>query len=140
MPMKELQIGNNGSEHILLSFNDDDLKRDGWLEIPVAIKVDGFFGEITACFENDDFIKFESDLEQLNLSLAGSVILRPREEQLVLQFEGDRLGHIKVSGTAFSYATYGNKLTFSFAIDQSYLSGLIAQLKVINQATSNVGI
>jgi hypothetical protein len=46
--------------------------------------------------------------------------LRPREEQLVIRLSAHSLGHIGVSGEAWSHATtYGNKLEFELELDES---------------------
>jgi len=137
--MHIFQIGNSDAEHVRLSFEDADLEH-GRLYCAITIKVDRFSGDITADYEDRDFVKLQSDLTKLHETLSGTAILYHRDEQFVLQFEGDGLGHITISGTALAYPTYGNKLDFSLAIDQSYLPALITQLQNINKLISDVVI
>ena len=122
-----------------MSFEDSDLER-GRLYCAIAIKVDRFSGDIAADFESGDFVKLQSDLTKLFETLSGAATLSHRDEQFLLYFLGDGLGHITVSGTAFAHPTYGNKLDFELAIDQSYLPALISQLQSINKVISDVGI
>ena len=137
--MHILQIGNSDSEHVRLSFEDTDLEH-GRLYCAINIKVDRFSGDITADYEHRDFVKLQSDLTNLHEALSRTAILNHRDEQFVLEFEGDGLGHITISGTAFAYPTYGNKLDFSLSIDQSHLPELIMQLQNINKLVSGVVI
>lgn len=101
----------------------------GWLSVGVEIAVRGFSGAITAFVETEDLRSFLEQLQAMQASLVGSAELRPREEQFVLELQADVLGHIHVSGTAWSQATYENRLQFEFELDQTFLTEPIGELE-----------
>jgi len=53
------------------------------------------------------------------------------EPWLTLKLEGDKLGHVMVTGMADDEVAIGNKLSFRFEIDQSYLPSLIKDLRAL---------
>lgn len=104
---------------------------EGWAEAEVEIRVNGFHGQIRPWVEADDFERFTSQLRALYGTVEGTAELRPREEQFVLRLSARPLGHIAVSGEAWSCATYGSKLEFEFELDQSYLAQPLSELELL---------
>jgi len=106
-----------------------ELTSDGWLPSDVFIKLGGFTGRFRANFLLAELKRFCADVAQLYRRLEGAAVFEPIEGQLKLRLDVDRLGHVAVSGSAMDVAGTGNRLTFSFIIDQSYLPGLLKQLE-----------
>lgn len=103
---------------------------DGWIQTEVEISVDGFQGRIRPFFQKADFERFLQDSKQLYRTLQGEAELRPRDEQFVIRLKAGRGGHIDLTGEAFSNATFGNRLTFEIAMDQTCLPESIKALEV----------
>ena len=61
--------------------------------------------------------------------LAGTVVFRPIEEQLVIEISISGTGQVTLTGTLFEYALYGNKLIFEFHLDQTYLPKVISDIQ-----------
>jgi hypothetical protein len=104
------------------------LGRKGFADIEVRIQVSAFSGAIRPWIELHDVQRFEAQLKEVYRSLSGSAELVPREEQFTLKVSALPNGHVLVSGTAWSKATFGNRLEFEIALDQTFLSEPLAQL------------
>ena len=104
----------------------------GWLKAQVTIQVRGFRGVVVASFESGDFEAFERQLRVLNETLSGTADFSSRENQVVFSLRGDALGHIEVTGEAWSQPCYENKLEFEFNIDQTFAPAILDQLGAIN--------
>ena len=104
----------------------------GWLRAQVTIQVRGFNGFVVASFEPEDFAAFERKLQALNTTLAGVAEFSSRENQVTFYLRVNKLGHIEVSGEAWSLPCYANKLAFEFNIDQTFLPAILAQSGAIN--------
>jgi hypothetical protein len=127
--MNTVQIGSD-SEHLRITL-PASYSIEGWAEATVEIVVQGFKGKLAPWVEAADLAIFASQLRVLYESLQGKAELRPREEQFILQVTARTLGHIQVSGEAWSHATYGSKLEFEFELDQSYLAQPLSELRHI---------
>lgn len=130
--MNTVQFGSD-SEHVRITL-PDSYSKEGWAEADVEIAVQGFKGKLAPWVESADFGIFASQLRLLHESLEGKAELQPIEGQFVLLITASTLGHIKVSGEAWSHATYGSKLEFEFELDQSYLEQPLSELERV-QAT-----
>jgi len=104
----------------------------GWVRAQVTIQVRGFNGFVVASFESGDFEAFEKKLQVLNETLTGDADFSSRENQVAFTLRGDRLGHIEVTGKAWSQPCYENKLEFEFNIDQTFIPSILAQLRAMN--------
>lgn len=122
-----------GSEHHFLRLDYAAPLDNKWLGRFRAEVRDGMFSGEATCWDNPDvnsgIFGFRDQLEQMNQTLKGKAVFEPLEEQLVFKMRVDSLGSINVDGRLFSQATYGTSLTFEFGIDQTYLPGIISQLK-----------
>lgn len=125
--MLKFEIGNSTGESVSIAVPTEKSGTD-WFSADVSIRVRGFIGEISAYFAWGDFLRFRQELERLNGTLRGRASLSPMEGQFELVADGDGLGHIRVSGHAYSRATYGNKLEFEFDIDQTFLASTLKGL------------
>lgn len=126
--MPQLNIG-TATEFLRFEIEPEYL---GWLRAQVTIQVRGFNGVVVASFESGDFEAFEQKLRALNETLAGVAEFSSRENQVVFALRGDALGHIEVTGQAWSQPCYENKLEFEFNIDQTYIPSILVQLSSIN--------
>ena len=127
--MHQLHIG-TATEFLRLEIEPE---YPGWLRAQVIVQVPGFNGLVAASFEPEDFEAFERELQVLNTALAGVAEFSSRENQVTFCLRVDALGHIGVSGEAWSEPFYNrNKLAFEFNIDQTFLPAILAQSGAIN--------
>jgi hypothetical protein len=121
------------SEFVCLAFQSKPIP-EGWIDVQVDITVQSFRGSIWPSLEVFDLEQFLAQLSKLHSSLKGSAELRPREAQFALSIKADALGHMLLSGTAWSRATYGNRLEFELELDQTFLDEPISQLRSVLNA------
>jgi len=132
--MTRMILGGAEAEHVELRFNlPKTADRDGWVETFADIVVKGFRGSLRTFVEINDLVRFRDQLAQLHETLNGVAVLNPRERQLVLIFEGNGRGGIKVKGTAHSDACFGNKLEFELELDQTFLVEPLRVLRSISE-------
>lgn len=105
------------------------------LEAQVDIVVKAFRGSIRAFVEVYDLVRFGEQLGLLYANLSGRAELKPREEQIVLAVEGNGRGGITVKEVAYAEASYGNKLEFELALDQTFL---VEPLRVLRGLAEHV--
>lgn len=123
-------IGSAASEHVgIIVHSADDPDGYGWLDCEVEVVAGGFSGRFRASLRTADFASFRKQLQRLYRKLEGVASFTTLEEQLALSLTGDGKGHITVEGTAIDFAGTGNRLLFEFAIDQTYLPRVIAELQ-----------
>lgn len=125
--MQVVRFGTS-SEFVSLVFPSSPIP-EGWIDAQVEITVHCFRGSIWTSFEVCDLEEFLAQLSDLYSSLKGSAELLPREKQFVLSIKADDMGHMLLSGTAWSRATYGNRLEFELELDQTFLDEPISQLR-----------
>jgi hypothetical protein len=90
----------------------------------------GYFGaDIDFYFERYALESFVTELQSLNASLKGRAQLKPEHEDPYIQFEGDGLGHIKVSGKLLQLGPDFQTLEFEFRADQTCLTPFIDALQ-----------
>lgn len=124
--MQAVRFGTS-SEFVCLTFPSRPTP-EGWIDAQVDIAVHGFRGSLWPSLEVCDLEHFLAQLSELHNSVKGSAKLRPIEEQFVLSIEADETGHMLLSGTAWSRATFGNRLEFELELDQTFLNEPISQL------------
>lgn len=115
------------SEFVCLVFSSWPVP-EGWVDAQVDIAVQGFRGSIWPSLESGDLERFLAQLRKLHSSLKGSAELLPREKQFVLSIRADATGNMLLSGTAWSRATFENRLEFELELDQTFLGEPISQL------------
>jgi hypothetical protein len=127
--MQTVRFGTT-SEFVCIRFPHSPTS-EGWLDAEVEIAVRGFRGTIAPSFEVHDLELFHKELEVLDRDVKGSAQLRPRERQFNLKLVATSLGHIELSGIAWSQATLGNRLEFEIALDQTFLREPLSQLRSV---------
>lgn len=104
---------------------------DDWAQADVEIAVRGFRGRIRPWVEAADFDIFTAQLRAMYDSLIGEAEFLPREKQFTLKFACGATGHIRVTGEAWSLATYENKLEYVLELDQSFLLAPLQELEAL---------
>lgn len=107
---------------------------NNWLDIVLTLKMGAFSGQYPAYFQTTDFSQLLGELTKLHENLNGQFSFTTLEQQLVLNFKGDGLGHIQIEGTAEDNAGNGNRLNFEIDIDQTAFPAIIQQLSEITSA------
>lgn len=72
-----------------------------------------------------DFEIFKQQIKAVYRTLKGVARFEPLESQLFIEVQADDLGHIQVKCDAARQSYNQDKLSFSFALDQTYLPNLI---------------
>ena len=111
-----------------------DYHDDNWLNGQASIRVGGFQGNVNFDVLTDELVDFHLRLQVLYEKLQGDVEFVPMEEQLILRFIGDGLGHIRISGEVVNEPGVGNRLRFALQIDQTQLAASIRALERIISA------
>jgi hypothetical protein len=116
----------------------DDTSQLDWdrnlIRTRITVKGGAFSGQYTADFMTTDFELFKRDIKNLDINFKGTAKLEPLERQLVLNINGDGLGHFEVKCTATDQPGYGGTLSFILSFDQTELPRLIRELDKITKA------
>jgi hypothetical protein len=142
----ELVIGDENGSHVViraLSRNHPDLFDywvGNWVACEVEIAAGGFRGAYRADLQSHEFRAFLDEAEALSRTLEGSASFSTMEGQMALSLTGDGKGPVNVQGEAVDAAAGpGNRLQFSFDIDQTDLPQICRALEVILAAFPVVG-
>jgi hypothetical protein len=128
--MKKWSIGFSDSQKVSVELlsppdNTDEYK---WIRSRVDITVGGFRGQANLSILLQELELFRDQLTVLQQSLKGEAEFTTIENQLYLKLKADHLGHIGIEGYVMDDAGVGNKLDFSFEIDQSFLKSTLDEL------------
>lgn len=133
--MPEVLIGPAGGDHVSIQVmgrmhpGADDYWDGNWLISPFEVVAGGFRAEIGAGLRAEELKNFRTELEVMEASLKGKAVLDSMEGWLKLQIVIERLGTLRVTGTALDRPGDGNELSFSIdELDQTYLRQVIASL------------
>lgn len=141
----EVLIGDPEGEHVLLRALSRvhpglfDYWDANWISCEVEITASAFRAAFKADLRSEDFQRFLEEAEGLDRALEGTASFTTMEGQIALTLSGDERGHIAVLGEARDAPGSRNRLRFSFAIDQTYLSGICRALAVVLSAFPVVG-
>ena len=130
-------IGDEGGQHLLMRAlhrpdpQETDYWDGNWIESQVLVAAGGFHGSIGLSLRAEEFVDFRDQLASLSERLDGTARFSTMEGQLKLTLSGDGKGHVLVEGVVLDEAGVGNSLSFSFEIDQTYLSGLLQSLDAV---------
>lgn len=118
----------------LFSYEDGN-----WLTCQISVVSGSFRGSFDACLRCEEFPPFLRNLEALSQTLEGAATFSTMEGQLALTLTGDGKGHVQVTGEAMDEAGTGNRLEFTFNIDQTYLPLICTSLQDLLAAFPVVG-
>ena len=105
-----------------------------WVKTKVIVKGGAFSGQFTADLMTTDFELFKRDLKNLDKDFKGTAKLSPLEGQLIININGDGLGHFETKCNVTDQPGYGGTLSFSLSFDQTELPRLINELDKITKA------
>ncbi len=101
---------------------------DNWLLVRVSVSAGGFRGTYDATFQVAELCSLRDELVKLHSTLQGSATLQTMEGQLLLRFQGNGLGKIKLYGEAVDQPGTGNRLIFNLSLDQTQLADSLHDL------------
>ena len=127
--MTAIHIGSS-SEFIEIAL-PASFAKDGWAQANVEIAVRCFRGSVKPWVDIADFERLATGLRAMYESLAGQAEFSPMEGQFTLKVACGIGGHIRVTGEAWSQATFENKLEFILELDQTYLQEPLQQLEAL---------
>ena len=104
---------------------------DNWLTSQVRVCVGGFRGKVDVAIVTDELAAFLIQLRPLYESLSGMAEFITLETQLHLRLTGDGKGHIELVGEVVDQPGIGNRLHFTFQLDQSQLGTSIHELEKV---------
>ena len=102
------------------------------LDIVININAGAFNGSYSCYFLTSDFVNLLEEIAKIYQDISYEFTFSTIEDQLKIHFKGDGIGHITLDCRAIDQAGVGNTLDFEITIDQSYLSGILTDLKGIN--------
>ena len=130
-PSFSIGISDSNCVTIELQSSPADKSTEGfnWISARALVKAGTFSGKSEIMITKDDLTLFIKELKRMYDGLAGTVVFRPIEEQLVIEISISGTGQVTLTGTLFEYALYGNKLIFEFHLDQTYLPKVISDIQ-----------
>ena len=102
-----------------------------WMRVSMEIRAGKFSGNTDALFMTAELVKFAQQLRELYQSLEGTAEFKTMENQLNLKVSGDGKGHMKIAGEVRDDASLGNRLIFSFDLDQTFIKQSLNELEKI---------
>jgi hypothetical protein len=123
----------------LIDYGSDVDWDKNWVKTRVTIKSGKFSGQYKGDFMTVDFEKLKQELSRLYENLKGTADFADTEGYLELKIKGDGLGHFEVNVSACDQPTFGNKLTFTMAFDQTTIKELVGQLDRITRQFPIIG-
>jgi len=94
----------------------------------VVLRAGGFTAGFSANLAGRDLARFREGLAELRRRVEGRAAFAIPEAPLAFALTGDSRGRIEVEGAARDRLRGGNRLAFSFRIDQTYLPRILADL------------
>lgn len=107
---------------------------DNWVSVRVSVFAGGFRGRFDASFQIAEILGFRDQLDSLYRTLKGEAKLITMETQLTLTLTGNGRGGVSVKGEAWDQPGIGNRLEFTFEIDQTYLGKTLGELNDVMEA------
>ncbi|MCA8977000.1 MAG: hypothetical protein KDC98_19915 [Planctomycetes bacterium] len=136
----ELVIGGGEHERLAVALlgrtspESKDAYEGNWIEARVMIAVGGFRGSFECTLLAQDFARFLPQLRRLETELSGVAEFSSMEDQLGFVMRGDGQGHFEVEGHVSDQPGCGNRLAWSFSIDQTFLPAMVASVSAITAA------
>jgi hypothetical protein len=138
-------IGDSGGKNVTIRANSrahgdcGDFWDGNWIEAEVSIDMGASSSNFLATFRAEEFAAFFASTRALHNSLKGESVFETMEGQLSLKLVGDGRGHIRVVGESVDQVGIGNRLSFGFEIDQTYLKRILSDLGSLVEAFPIIG-
>lgn len=129
----EVLIGDLDAQHVLIRplvrSQPDlfDFKDGNWIDCELQIAAGGFRGSFRADLRSEEFQSFSDEVEALRRAPDGAATFSTLDGQIALSLTGGG-GHVHVTGEAIDAAEDGNRLQFSFDIDQAQVRPICQSL------------
>jgi|GEM_PF-942782 len=102
-----------------------------WITCRIEAAVGRFKARVDADLRSEEFVEFRRQLTAMNQRLAGQARFATLEGWLDIDMSIDHLGHVTARCKLLDEPGVGNRLEFTFNLDQTYLSPAIAGLETI---------
>ncbi len=140
-----IRFGDESAEYLTLTFHGRSLPQasdywDGnWLACTAEVAAGAFRGSLDRLIRNEDIVRFHSGVVELHRRLTGEALFDTLEGWFDLRLIGDGRGHVEARGRLRDDMVEGNVLEFRLEFDQTYLPGLLSQLKAAMEAFPVIG-
>jgi hypothetical protein len=130
----EVVVGDLDAEHVLIRplFRSQpdlfDIRDDNWIDCEVQVVAGGFRGGFRSDLRSEELQSFSEETEALRRTLDGTATLSTVNGQIVLSLTVGGAGRVRVAGEAIDGADGGNRLQFSFEIDQARVPAICESL------------
>jgi hypothetical protein len=141
----DVLIGDAAAQHVLIRplmrshpglFDSSD---GNWIECEVEVAAGAFRATFPAHLRSEEFQSFLEEALDLDRTRDGTASLSTLEGQIALSIAGDGKGGFRVSGEAIDEAGSGNRLQFTFDVDQTFLPPICASLEHVLVAFPVIG-
>jgi hypothetical protein len=142
----EVLIGDSAAQHVLIRplFRSQpdlfDFKDGNWIDCEIQIAAGGFRGSVRADLRSEEFQTFSEDVEGLRRALDGIATLSTLDGRIVLSLTGAGARPVRVTGEAIDATENGNRLEFSFDIDQASVAPICQSLNDLLAAFPITGV
>ena len=99
-----------------------------WIKAVAHVEVGAFNGDLEIRIDVSDMTRFHDELEVVYRNVAGVAEFKAIEDQLYINIEVDKLGHVQASGYMIDDSVAGNKLNFNIQFDQTLLWHTISEI------------
>jgi hypothetical protein len=130
----EVLIGDADGQHVLIRplFRSQpdlfDIKDGNWIDCELQIVAGGFRGGFRADLRSEEFHSFSEEMAGLSRTLEGTATFSTLDGQIALSLTGEATDRVRVTGEAIDSKENGNRLQFSFDLDQAHLPPICRSL------------
>ena len=142
----EILIGNPEAQQVLIRplFRSQpdlfDVKDGNWIDCELQVAAGGFRGSLRADLRSEEFQSFLEEMEALKRAVEGTATLSTLDGQITLALTADGVGAVRVTGEAIDAKEDGNRLQFSFEIDQTEVPAICQSLSNLLAAFPVIGV
>lgn len=141
---RSVTVGCIESDHVRIRVlarerpDDHDYWDGNWLRSVVEVRAGSFRGTFSATLRTDEFDGFLKQIEVMHNHVTGEARFVSTENWLSILLKCDRTGKVSLSCEARDTAAEA-VLAFSGALDQTYLQGIITELRELLRQYSVLG-
>src|SRR5579883_2001206 len=137
--VNQIVFGDRNGDRMILEITDrmhpdaDDYWDGNWLSVTLDVVAGPWRGATGIGLHLCELQTMRERLRDAYQHLDRKVVFTPMENDFSLEFVGDGRGHVTIRGTARDAIGTG-EISFSYHLDQTYLPGLIAQIKNVEDS------